>query len=87
MLASTHTELNKRNEKFNIKFLNMKWIRVTDRLPEINGGDFFVYYEDEKEFGFARFSEREMDESHWHDSGFSVYPSHWCLPVPPRVGV
>jgi hypothetical protein len=61
----------------------MDWIKVTERLPEVNGGDFFVYYEDENEFGIARFSEREMDESHWHDSGFSVYPSHWCLPVPP----
>ena len=62
----------------------MEWISVKDRLPECDGGDFFCYDLKENEYYVARFSERMVDESHWHDSGFSVFPSHWMIPEPPK---
>ena len=54
----------------------MEWISVKERLPECDGDDFFCYNENNGEYYLARFSERQVDESHWHDSGYSIFPTH-----------
>ncbi|MEB3150296.1 MAG: DUF551 domain-containing protein [Sphaerospermopsis sp.] len=65
----------------------MEWIKVTDRLPECDGCEFLVHDIKNKETYLARFSERKIDESHWHDSGFSIFPTHWAIIEPPSDGV
>lgn len=60
----------------------MGWISVKKQLPKVEG--YYIVY-CAGDYRLAQFSIKEFDESNWHDTGFSIHPSHWMrLPMPPK---